>query len=160
MAVWIFVNRDDEVVFAQRIKSRTWPIVPRTKHKTQVKIGDTAIFYQAGFQGQKFLGTAKITSEFRPIPGKIDSICNIDEIELWSNPLSIKEILSRLELVKNESYWGLYFQSAILSLSENDSSFILNNAKKINEKLELKKHVKLYHKEIQNKINSQLLKQI
>lgn len=134
--------RDEEIVFKNRIQSRTWPIFPGTKHQTEVKIGDMLIFYQGGLNGQIFLGTAKITSELKSIPGKIDDIFEIDDIVLWKKPPSIRDMLSKLQFIKNKTSWGLNLQGGILKPTNNDFNLILDRAEKINvKKQKIKKQI-------------------
>ena len=63
MSYWLFLITDGLEVFKKRIDSKTWPIFNQTAHKKELDIGDAIIFYKAGSDGQKFLGTAKIASK-------------------------------------------------------------------------------------------------
>ena len=134
MTKWIFVINDDETVFEKRIKSKTWPMFPGTKHKTEVKIGDIIIFYRGGNNGQIFLGTAKISSELKSIPGKLDDVFEIDDIVLWKKHPSIRDMLPKLQFIKNKTHWGLCLQGGILEPSKKDLELILDSAEKINVK--------------------------
>ena len=131
MSQWIFVIKDDESVFDKRIKNKSWPIYPGTKFQTFLEIGDAIVFYQAGQHAQKFLGTAVVNSDVKSIPDKIDHYLNIDRIDVWKNPLSIRGMLSQLSFIVNLNNWGLHMQGGILKLNENDYSIILKAAKKL-----------------------------
>ena len=134
MGQWIFVIKDDESVFNKRIKNKSWPIYRNTKFQTFLEIGDDIVFYQAGQHAQKFLGTAVVNSDVKPIPDKIDYYLNIDRTDVWKNSLSIRGILSKLSFIKNLNNWGLHMQGGILKLNENDYSIIQKAAKKTNTK--------------------------
>lgn len=126
---WIFVITEDEGVFKKRIESKSWPISRGTKHQTYLTKGDYIIFYHAGMDRKRFLGTATLKSSLKSIPNKIDSYVEIGMIELLMPPLSIRDLLPDLKFIKNKDYWGLYLQGGIIKLDENDYSFILNAAK-------------------------------
>jgi hypothetical protein len=126
---WIFVITEDEGIFKKRIENKTWPISRGTKHQTYLTEGDSVIFYHAGMDRKRFLGTASLKSPLMSIPNKIDSCVEIDMIELLMPPLSIRGLLPDLKFIKNKDYWSLYLHGGIIKLDEDDYSFILNAAK-------------------------------
>ena len=130
MNQWIFVLKDDVSVLNKRSKAKKWPIFYRTINKQYLKIGDHIIFYQAGYGGQKFLGTAVNNSKVQSIPDSIDGFVDIDKIDIWKKDLSIKNILSNLNFIKNKEHWGAYLQGGVVRLSKQDYAVILKAAKK------------------------------
>lgn len=128
---WIFVIRDEALVFDKRIDNKKWPLYPATKFRKYLKIGDEIIFYQAGKYGQKFLGTAAVNSKIKLIPDKIDYYIDMDKIKIWKNPPSIRNLLPKLGFIKDVSHWGLYLQGGILKSSEKDFSAIIEETEKI-----------------------------
>ncbi len=61
MACWIFVINDDDKVFEKRMSEKKWPIFIHTHNRRNLRINDNIIFYKAGKDGQKFLGTANLS---------------------------------------------------------------------------------------------------
>jgi len=122
---WIFVIRDDESVFEKRIKNKKWPIYRATKFQTYLKIGDTIIFYQAGLNTQRFLGTAFVNSGIKPMGNGIDSYLDINKIDVWKKRPSIREMITKLSFIKNPKYWGLYVQGGVIKISGKDHSRII-----------------------------------
>ncbi len=80
---------------------------------------------------QRFLGTAKIKSLPKSIPEKIDYYVDIENIEILPTPLGIRNLLPKLELIKNQDYWGLYIQGDIIKLNKNDYLLILKEFSKL-----------------------------
>lgn len=131
---WVFVIRDDKIVFEKRIKAEKWPLYPATKFRKYLKIGDKIIFYQAGKYGQQFLGTAEVKSKVKPIPNKIDYYIDIDRIDIWKKQPSIRNIISKLSFIKNKGHWGLYLQGGILKMNRVDHAIILKESEKLKTK--------------------------
>lgn len=130
MSHFIFVIKDEESVFNNRVEHKKWPLYLGTKFQKYLKIEDHIIFYQAGKNGQKFLGTAMIKSKVKPDPDKINFYIDIDRIDIWKKPLSIRNILSKLDFIKYKNNWGIHFQGGIVRLDEKDYSVILQEGKK------------------------------
>ena len=130
MNQWIFVLNDDISVLNKRSKAKRWPIFHRTINKKYLEIGDHIIFYQAGNGGQKFLGTAVNNSKVQSIQDSIDGFVDIDKIDIWKKDLSIRNILSDLNFIKNKEHWGAYLQGGVLRLNKQDYALILKAAKK------------------------------
>ncbi len=122
---------EDESIFKKRIANKSWPISKRAKYQTHLAIGDDVIFYQGGMNKQRFLGTAKIKSLPKSIPEKIDYYVDIENIEILPTPLGIRNLLPKLELIKNQDYWGLYIQGDIIKLNKNDYLLILKEFSKL-----------------------------
>lgn len=131
---WVFVIKDDELIFKKRIEHEKWPIFSGTKFRKFLEVGDSIIFYQAGKHGQKFLGTAKMKSEVKPIPDRMDYYIELDKIDLWKKQPSIRGIVSKLSFIKNKMHWGLYLQGGVLKMDKKDHNTILKEFKKINVK--------------------------
>lgn len=131
MSYWIFLTMEDESVFKKRIANKSWPISKRAKYQSHITIGDNIIFYQGGMGRQRFLGTAEIKSPPKNIPEKIDHYVDIENIEILPTPLGIRNLLPKLELIKNQDYWGLYIQGDIVKLNKNDYLLILKEFSKL-----------------------------
>ena len=134
MNKWIFVIKDDEIIFKKRIKHKKWPIYLGTNFQKSLKIADRIVFYQAGKGGQKFLGTATVRSDVKPNPGKTDYYIDIDNINVWKKQLSIRDIMSKLSFILNKNHWGVYFQGGVVKMDEESYSVILMEAEKLESK--------------------------
>ena len=134
MSNWIFVIKDDENVFKKRIKHKKWPIHLGTNFQKSLKIEDKIVFYQAGKDGQKFLGTATVRSEVKPNRDKIDYYIDIDNINVWKKQPSIRDIISKLSFILNKNHWGVYFQGGVVKMDEESYSVILMEAEKLKSK--------------------------
>ena len=130
MAYWIFVINDTDEVFAERMKERTWPIFVYTQNRRHLNVGDHVIFYKAGAKGQKFLGSARVSSPVEK--KKIDYSMGLGDIAIWKEGVSVVPLLEKLEFVRNMASWGVYFQGGVKSISEDDYTTIVNSANKKN----------------------------
>lgn len=131
---WIFVIKDDETVFKKRIQNKIWPIFSGTKFQTFLEVGDDVIFYQAGLNGQRFLGRTTLKSKVIKIPEKINSYIEIDETDIWKKPLSIRNLISKLNFIENKTHWGLDLQGGILQLNDKDYTLIIKESKRPKQK--------------------------
>ena len=111
MNYWLFIINDDIGVFKKRIDSKTWPIFNQTAHKRELEVGDCIIFYKAGSEGQKFLGSAKIASKLKSSQDKMVSNLGIDDANVWSECPSIRGFLTKLSFIKDEHNWGHTFRA-------------------------------------------------
>jgi len=129
---WLFIFRSDIGSFKKRIDSKKWPIYERTSHRRDLEEGDYIIFYKAGLDnGQRFLGTAKITSKLMQSPDKMDFFLTIGDANVWSKCPSIRDYLSKLSFIKNELNWGIYLQAGVKELTKKDYSLITGAAEKM-----------------------------
>ncbi|MEO9276682.1 MAG: EVE domain-containing protein, partial [Nitrososphaera sp.] len=91
MANWIFGSKATPEVFEKRISGKKWPIFKHTPNKTRLKNGDKVVFYKAGKDGQKFIGTASIGSEI--VPDNLDYYVTLYNIQFWKKPIEVPSIL-------------------------------------------------------------------
>ena len=121
---WIFVIRDSEEEFKERINVKKWPIFNKTRYKKEFVVGDAVLFYKAGLNGQKFLGTCKISSGLKKETSFVDNL-EIKEISVFDSPVEMKDVIEELDFIKNEINWGNYFQGGVRKISEDDFSKII-----------------------------------
>ena len=121
---WIFVIKDSDEEFDRRVKSKKWPIFNRTRFRKDIGIGDIILFYKAGLNGQKFLGTCKIKSELIEETA-FRGYLEIEEISVLSTLVEMKDIIKELDFIKNKINWGNYFQGGVRRISEEDFSLII-----------------------------------
>lgn len=124
---WVFVINDTEEELEHRIQNNQWPIYNKTQNRKKIAIGDKVVFYMAGEKGQKFLGTASIASELVQ-KTELTYELKLSNIKVWQKPLQLRNVIDRLEFVKNKQNFGIYFQGGVRGLTENDYFLILSKA--------------------------------
>ncbi len=134
MRHWIFVIRDDYSVFNKRIEHKKWPIFHSTKLRTFLEIGDDIIFYQAGLEGQIFLGTAVLKTIGEKISDEMTYFVDLEGIDIWKKQPSIRNLIKKLNFIKNKEHWGLNLQGGILKIDDKDYALILKESKKLKQK--------------------------
>ena len=131
MKHWVFVIKDSERVFKERVKNKVWPIYANTRHRGNIGKNHKILFYKAGkTDGQRFLGTATLLSHSKIVPGKMDSFVQLAEISVWKKPVQIKPILGILEFIKDKQNWGLYLQGGIRRILKSDFELVVSISKK------------------------------
>lgn len=128
MSCWIFVINDTDKVFEKRIKEEQWPIFRRTQNRTRLKTNDKVIFYKAGKEGQKFLGSATIGSELKKA-GIFDFQLRLTSIDVWKKPVAMNEVINDLDFIKNKNSWGNHFQGGVRAITKKEFDAIESVAK-------------------------------
>lgn len=123
MASWVFVMNGDFDGFKDRIKCGQWPIYSKTHHRNEVRSGDDVIFYLAGKPNKKIIGKAVLSSNLTS-DGSEYSL-SISNIEIWKQPIPMKELVASLGFIKNKSNWGMHLQGGIIPLPRDDYEKIL-----------------------------------
>lgn len=126
MSCWIFVINDTDEAFAKRMRDGKWPIYAHTPNRKKIDVGDSVVFYKAGIGGQKFLGSAKISSDIEKTG--IDFSLDLTDIVVWDKGLDVAQLLGKLKFVKNKEHWRSYFQGGVKPLGEDDYTKIVNSA--------------------------------
>jgi len=128
MPQWIFIINDTDKEFEKRMENKQWPIFSFTANRKRINPKDKVLFYKAGSGGQKFLGTATVTSKIKKEDDeKIDFFVTLDDIKLWKNGVNIHPLVSKLELVTNKEMWGRHFQGGVRAVGDKDFQTILKN---------------------------------
>jgi len=137
LGFWIFVTTEysdynlttiDKTI-QNLINEKKWNIGIRTKYKNQLRRGDKTIFYMSGINGQKFVASAMLDSYFIKDENPIFGYVKVKDIKVFNNPIYIKPIIKKLKFIKNKRYWGLYFQSGVVKINEQDFNTIINHIK-------------------------------
>jgi len=128
MSCWIFVINDTDKVFEKRIKEEQWPIFRRTQNRTRLKTNDKVIFYKAGKEGQKFLGSATIGSELKKV-SIFESQLRLTSIDVWEKPVAMNEVINDLDFIKNKNSWGNHFQGGVRAITKKEFDVIESVAK-------------------------------
>lgn len=109
------------------MEKKAWGFGKNTSHRRKLKSDDRIIFYQAGGEGQKFLGTAILASGaykdasskdlfLDPETYKID----LKNIIIWEKPKPIIQLIENLSFIKNKKIWGAYFQGGCRKINKDD----------------------------------------
>lgn len=131
---WIFILKEASgrslEEFRTRIGQRHWGLYKSTKNRKIIQDGDAVVFYLAGEGGQKFLGTAAVEREpfiitprlkaKSPSLSGFDYAIRLSNIELYKTPVRIREVLPRLEFIRNKQYYGVYLQGGVKQIGESD----------------------------------------
>lgn len=131
MSYWIFVMKGTIIDFQTRMKSKFWPIKKKTGNKNNLQKNDRVVFYLGGPNNMKFMGTATISSELKPMGD--DFVIELHKIEIWEKPISVPQILDSLTFIPNKKNWGFFFQGVIVWISKNDYNLIINKNMTSNE---------------------------
>jgi len=134
---WIFVslpysdfNRGTISETINKIKeSGKWRIGKNTLYRNQLSKGDKVLLYEAGDEGKKFVGSAELLSGLEFDERSIFCHVAIGQIELWTNPVPIRDVLDSLSFIKNKSYYGFYLRGGIVRLSKDNFEVILTKAR-------------------------------
>lgn len=124
---FIFVFNDTDAEWDKRIKSKKWPVFAKTQFIDKLKKDDNIVFYRGGAEKHIFLGTAKVV---KLEDSKEDKFVLIDSIDVWKNPVHIKKIYDRLELIRNKAVYGVYLAGGVKKLSQKDFNVLVDSNKK------------------------------
>ncbi|GAI15597.1 unnamed protein product [marine sediment metagenome] len=134
MNYWIFIVTEKKIddktykaeeIFNQRMKDKFWGIGEKTPNRIFLKKGDKIIYY-IGLPKIVFAGTSTLASNcfkldnsdkekycYREEVYKTDYGVLLDEIDIWDDPKSVKELVPELKFIENKEYWYSYFQGGV-----------------------------------------------
>jgi len=124
MRNYIFNINDTERELEERLDSKKWPLNPKTQFVDDLVKGDRIVIYEAGEGKHRFVGTAIVKSLSKNKSG--NRFVDIEEIEKWPKPLSIKNFFGKLDIIKNPSHYGAYLAGGIKKLSDKDYALIIS----------------------------------
>ena len=126
-----------EEIFKQRMEDRFWGLGEKTPNRKSLSNGDKVIYY-VGWPRKVFAGTATLTSACFKLDnnqkkqyghGKqfytSDYGVLLDEIDIWSSPKSVEELIPKLGFIENKEFWGSYFQGGVRQVREEDYEVIM-----------------------------------
>ena len=126
-------------IFKRRIDEKKWPMYWQTKFQSVIKKGDNLLFYIAGVNEfrQCFVASATV-KEIRRIsdeettvdPDKtqaqVTSYIYLDNIKLFKNKVSIKDMMDDLDFIENKKNYGLYFVGGVTRVDKKSNKLILD----------------------------------
>lgn len=103
-------------IYDELMKLAGWGIGQRTPYRKDLRSGSRIVFYQAGKGGQRFIGTATMASELRPMsadraaerravgiePAKYD--LDLTDIDIWKESKPVLDMVQRLDFISNKDY--------------------------------------------------------
>jgi hypothetical protein len=147
MNYWIFNVTEHKVgnetfkaeeIFKQRMKDGFWGIGEKTPNRHNLTKGDKVIFY-IGFPQMVFAGTATLTSSCFTLNdsqrnkysnGKqfysVDYGVLLENVDVWSNPEYVKEVVPKINFIDNKEFWYTYFQGGVRQITEEDYKIIIS----------------------------------
>jgi len=123
---WIFVFKGSDSEFRSKVNTGLWEIFKKTPNREKLAVGDSIVFYKAGTDGKKFIGSASIMTGLKELtPSKY--FLEMKNVSVWENQVAVIHIIEKLDFIKNKKNWGNYFQGGVRSISEHDLLAIANH---------------------------------
>lgn len=145
MNYWIFSVTSHKIgnttltadeIFERRMKDKFWGINEKTPNRKNLKKGDNVVFY-IGLPRKEFAGCVTLSSPCIKLTdaqrkeyshGKkfytIEYGVLLDEIDTWSHPKSVEELVPKLKFIENKEFWFSYFQGGVRQITEDDHRII------------------------------------
>ena len=123
---WIFVINDTINELKRRVAEKKWPIYHFTVYRKKIRAGDRVVFYKAGANGQKFLGSATTASSILKIENKLDFFVRLKEIEICKHSVPIHPLVKDLDFFENKSQWGRHLQGGVRPINKKDYETIVS----------------------------------
>ena len=109
------------------MQKKEWPIFSFTANRNRIQPDDKVLFYKAGIGGQKFLGSATVTSKIKKGESSIDFFVTLSNIKLWKKGIDVHPLVSKLDFIVNKEMWGRHFQGGVRAINEGDFQIILKS---------------------------------
>ena len=123
-------NRGTILEMIEKVKtSGKWYIGRKTLYRKQLSKGDKILFYQAGEEGKKFVGSGELLSNLQVDDTNIFDFVTVGNIELWRKHVPINDLIDDLSFIKDRKHWGLYIQGGIVRITKDDFELVLRKAR-------------------------------
>jgi hypothetical protein len=83
------------------------------------------LFYLAGEEGKKFLGSGELLSGVQNDDQNSGFFVEIGQVKFWKKKPNISGLIDELSFIKNKKQYGLYFQGGVVAISESDFEIVL-----------------------------------
>jgi predicted RNA-binding protein len=137
---YCFITSDNQGVayniFLKRIKEKKWVTYLKTLNYSSLKENDQIIFYIAGssINRQTFVGNAMVEKvnltknnfivDPDDVKKQISSIIDLKNINIFKKPVGVKELIEKLDFIKNKYNWGMFFHGGIREMNKKDYELI------------------------------------
>jgi predicted RNA-binding protein len=103
---------------------------------SSLKENDQIIFYIAGssINRQTFVGNAMVEKvnltknnfivDPDDVKKQISSIIDLKNINIFKKPVGVKELIEKLDFIKNKYNWGMFFHGGIREINQKDFELI------------------------------------
>jgi predicted RNA-binding protein with PUA-like domain len=131
-----------------RLGRGEWGLARLTRHRMDLRIGDTILIYVSGRRdlSQHFLASCNVSSLPTPIPAKLANLVDapdqqgisppfysvaLKNVSYLPNPVPIQELRTQLSFIKqpNSKKWGAYLQGGVVRMTPEDYRLICKRAK-------------------------------
>ena len=126
MGSWIFVSSGAMEVFEERIRAKIWPVFKTTSNRNQIRVGDRIVFYKAGKDGKRFIGSAEVGSELIDSEDG-DFKIKLNNTDVWKKGVLITDVLMELDFIKNKAAWSNYLVGGIRKMSDKSFEYLVRN---------------------------------
>ena len=127
-----------EEIMKSLLEENKWAFSAGAPNLKQLEKDDSVVVYLAGKGNRSFAADFTIASkpyEAKLEPNEQDWLAmfpiriEIKNIKLWTERLSIGNVIAQLEFIKDKKNYGLYFRQSIKVIEEKDFSVILGGKK-------------------------------
>lgn len=121
-----------EEIFNQRMNDRFWGIGEKTPNRKNLSKGDRVVYY-IGLPRKVFAGTAALASPCFKLNDAqrkeyghdtqfytSDYGVLLEDIDIWSKPKSVEDLLPQLKFLENKQFWFSYLQGGVRQITEED----------------------------------------
>lgn len=143
---WLFTVKDAKIgtmkkkgieIYRQRMADRFWGLGERVSNRYYLEPGDKVVFYLAGIDGHKLLGTCILDSGYYALSeedkqnlwhGPFFRSAHgvwLKEVRAWKSPKSIHSLIRKLQFIEDPFVWGTYLQGSIRRISDDDYNTIV-----------------------------------
>jgi predicted RNA-binding protein len=120
------------------LEANIWPLYKRTANRKSLKYNDKVLFYVSGTRpgSKRFLARAKVlqAEDWTRHDDTINPLFSenipytalkFKEIEIFSEPPEIRQLLSKLSFITSKKHWGVAFMSGTRKIPERDFKTIV-----------------------------------
>tara|TARA_Y200000002_G_C22666555_1_gene658226 strand:+ start:848 stop:1279 length:432 start_codon:yes stop_codon:yes gene_type:complete len=116
-----------------RLLLKKWEIYQKTNLRRQFEVNDIVLFYIGGvgklsqhFYGEGIIKNITLENEsYSEISNvNIYSTLSLYKIRTYENPVPIKNILNKLNFIKNKLYYGVYLNGGVRIINEKEYELI------------------------------------
>lgn len=118
---------------------KVWGIGDRTPNRKNLSPGDKVVFYQAGSDGQRFLGYGTLSSKCNhfskdphysektnTITHEWGNIVTFEDFDSFEQPKLLADLAENLDFIVKKEMAAAYFQSGVRSITKSDFDTILS----------------------------------